>query len=443
MTLAADPAKAPVRATPIRAMGPWMATALVMGSMIGSGVFLLPVSLAPLGWNSLFGWLITVGGTLCMAAVFARLARAFPQAGGPYAFTRAAFGTGPAFAVAWAYWISLWVGNAAIATAAVSYLSRLFPALGAPGMSAVVSVGIVWLFTFINLRGAGLAGKVQLVSTIIKVIPLLAVILLAIWVLSQQGSAPLLPYHTADISVSNISAATALTLWAMLGIEAATVPADSVRDPETTIPRATLLGTGSAGLIYIFVCSAVVLMLPAAVVATSEAPFADFVDHFWGTNAGTVVAAFGAISALGALNGWILVQAELPAAIARDGLFPAPLAKLSETGAPFYSHLLSSSLLSIVVLLNYSKSMAKMFEFLILLTTSITLVMYVGCAAAAARLMSNGTLAKTPGFIAIVTVAFLYSLWTVYGAGLEAAGWGSLLLIAGIPVYVFMRHKRA
>ena len=430
----------PTPTRPTRAMGPWMATALVMGSMIGSGVFLLPASLAPLGWNSLFGWLITVGGTLCMAAVFARLARTFPHAGGPYAFTRAAFGTGPAFAVAWAYWISLWVGNAAIATAGVSYLSRLFPVLGAPGISAVVSVAIVWLFTFINLRGAGLAGKVQLVSTIIKVIPLLAVVLLAAWVLMQHGSAPVLPYQRSDISVSNIAAATALTLWAMLGIEAATVPADNVRDPEITIPRATLLGTGSAGLIYIFVCSAVVLMLPAAIVSVSKAPFADFVDHFWGTNAGTLVAAFGAISALGALNGWILIQAELPAAIARDGLFPAPLATLSKTGAPVYSHLLSSSLLSIVVLLNYSKSMAKMFEFLILLTGSITLVMYVGCAAAAARLMAIGTMPRPPAFIVVVGIAFGYSLWTVYGAGLEAAGWGALLLIAGIPVYVVMRR---
>ena len=423
-------------------MGPWMATALVMGNMIGSGVFLLPASLAPLGWNSLYGWLITVGGTLCMATVFARLARSFPKAGGPYAFTREAFGTGPAFAVAWAYWISLWVGNAAIATAAVSYLSRLFPSLGASGTSAVVSVAIVWIFTAINLRGAGLAGRVQLVSTIIKVIPLLAVILLAIWVLMREGTAPVLPYRSADISISSISAATALTLWAMLGIESATVPADSVRDPEKTIPRATLLGTGSAGLIYIFVCSAVVLMLPAAVVSASEAPFADFVNRFWGTNAGALIAAFGAISALGALNGWILVQAQLPAAIAQDGLFPAPLGKLSANGSPINSHLLSSSLLSIVVLLNYTKSMTSMFEFLILLTTSITLVMYLGCALAAARMMAKGVIEKSVTFAAIVFVALVYSCWTVYGAGTEALLWGLALLAAGVPVFLLMRLSK-
>ena len=422
-----------------RVMGIWMALALVMGSMIGSGVFLLPAGLAPLGWNSVFGWLITVAGTLCMATVFARLARSFPHAGGPYAFTRAAFGTGPAFAVAWAYWISLWVGNAAIATAAVSYLSRLIPALGAPGISAVVTVALVWLFTLINLRGAALAARVQLVSTIVKLVPLLAVIALAAWVLMREGTTPVLPFASADINISSIALATTLTLWAMLGIEAATVPADCVRDPERTIPRATLLGTGAAGLIYIFVCSAVVLMLPAAMVAASEAPFADFVDTYWGINAGTAIAAFGSISALGALNGWIMCQAELPAAIARDGLFPSWLAKLSGRGVPVNSHILSSSLLSVVVLLNSTKSMAKLFEFLILLTTSITLVMYLGCALAAARLMVTGEIKRGVGFAFVVIAALVYSIWTVIGAGLEAVLWGLALLAVGVPVYLAMR----
>lgn len=426
---------------PPRQMGFWMALALVMGSIIGSGVFLLPASLAPLGWNSVFGWLITVAGTLCMAAVFARLARSIPQAGGPYVFTRAAFGTGPAFAVAWAYWISLWVGNAAIATAAVSYLSRLVPALGSPGISAVTTVALVWLFTLINLRGAGLAGRVQLVTTLVKLVPLLAVIGLAAWVLTRDGTAPILPFESADLQLSSIAAATTLTLWAMLGIEAATVPADSVRDPERTIPRATLIGTGSAGLIYIFVCSAVVLMLPAAMVAASEAPFADFVERYAGANAGTAIAAFGAISALGALNGWIMCQAAMPAAIARDGLFPAWLARLSGKGVPVNSHLLSSGLLSVVVLLNSSKSMAKLFEFLILLTTSITLVMYLGCALAAAKLMTSGAMRGGAGMKLLVAGGIVYSLWTLIGAGWEALAWGCVLLAVGVPVYWARRQS--
>ena len=426
-----------------RPMGMWMALALVMGSMIGSGVFLLPASLAPLGWNSVFGWLITVAGALCVATVFAHLCRALPKAGGPYAYTRAAFGDGAGFAIAWAYWISMWVGNAAIATGAVSYLSQLFPVVGQPGISAAVTVAIVWAFTLINISGTKLAGQVQVVWTIIKLLPLVAVIGLAAYVLTTTGTAVVTPFAANDISVASISTATILTLWAMLGLETATVPADKVENPERNIARATLFGTGGAGLIYILVCSAVVLMLPAAITAASPAPFAEFVARYGGTNAGTAIAAFGAISALGALNGWVMVQGELPAAMARDGLFPAFLGRASANGTPRNAHLFTTSLLTVVILMNSSRSMSAMFEFLIVLTTAIVLVMYLGCVASAVRLIGQGVMPVTRGFAVILALAAIYSLWTIYGAGWDALGWGAVLLVAGLPVYALMKIANA
>jgi basic amino acid/polyamine antiporter, APA family len=426
-----------------RPMGLWMALALVMGSMIGSGVFLLPASLAPLGWNSVFGWLITVSGALCVAAVFARLCKALPKAGGPYAYTRAAFGDGAGFAIAWAYWISMWVGNAAIATGAVSYLSQLNPVVGQPGISAAVTVALVWAFTLINISGTKLAGQVQVVWTIIKLLPLVAVIGLAAYILETSGTAVVTPFAAKDISVASISTATILTLWAMLGLETATVPADKVENPERNIACATLFGTGGAGVIYILVCSAVVLMLPAAITAASPAPFAEFVALYGGTNAGTAIAAFGAISALGALNGWVMVQGELPAAMARDGLFPAFLGKASANGTPRNAHLFTTSLLTVVIMMNSSRSMSAMFEFLIVLTTAIVLVMYLGCVAAAVRLIGKGVMPVTKSFAIILGLAALYSLWTIYGAGWEALGWGGVLLIAGLPVYALMKMGNA
>ncbi len=426
-----------------RPMGLWMALALVMGSMIGSGVFLLPASLAPLGWNSVFGWLITVAGALCIAAVFAQLSRAVPKAGGPYAYTRAAFGDGAGFAIAWAYWISMWVGNAAIATGAVSALSKIFPAVGETGTSAAITVAIVWFFTLINIMGTRLAGQVQLVWTIIKLLPLVAVIGLAAWVLADSGVANIRPFVASEISLSAISTATILTLWAMLGLETATVPADKVTDPERTIARATLLGTGGAGLLYIFVCSAVVLMLPAALTAASPAPFADFVETYGGnSNAGLVIAAFAAISALGALNGWVLCQAELPAAMARDGLFPAFLAKAAPNGTPRNAHLFTTTLLTVVILMNSSRSMQSMFEFLIILTTSIVLVMYLGSTAAAFWLWRKGELKAGATFPLIMALAAIYAIWTIYGAGLEPLAWGLVLLIAGIPIFALVRLSK-
>lgn len=425
-----------------RPMGLWMALALVMGSMIGSGVFLLPASLAPLGWNSVIGWIITVCGALCVAAVFARLCKAIPKAGGPYAYTRAAFGDGAGFAIAWAYWISMWVGNAAIATGAVSYLSQLFPVVGQPGVSAAVTIAIVWFFTLINIVGTKLAGQVQVVWTIVKLVPLVAVIGLAAYVLTTKGVAVVTPFAASDLSLSAISTATILTLWAMLGLETATVPADKVENPERNIPRATLFGTGGAGLIYIFVCSAVVLMLPAILTAASPAPFALFVETYGGTQTGLAIAAFGAISALGALNGWVMCQGELPAAMARDGLFPAVFGKISKNGTPRNAHFFATSLLTLTILMNSSRSMAAMFEFLIILTTAIVLVMYLGCVAAAVMLIGKGRMQASAGFSVILTLAALYSIWTIYGAGWEALVWGLALLLVGIPVYGLMRIAR-
>jgi APA family basic amino acid/polyamine antiporter len=285
-----------------KGLGFWMCTALVVGNMIGSGVFLLPTSLAPYGWNAVFGWILTIAGAICLAFVFAQLARAMPRGGGPYAYTLEAFGRAPAFAVAWSYWISLWVGNAAIAAAAISYLSVFFPAIGqVAGLPAVLTCGAVWVFTAINCRGVREAGAVQVATTVLKLLPLLAVILLAVVLLFQNGPKVLLPFHASDIGVSGLTAAATLTLWGMLGLESATVPADSVEDPERTIPAATLAGTILTGIIYLVVCSAVVLMVPTSIASVSNAPLADFVSLYWGANARDILALFAAISALGAL----------------------------------------------------------------------------------------------------------------------------------------------
>jgi basic amino acid/polyamine antiporter, APA family len=280
-----------------------------------------------------------------------------------------------------------------------------------------------------------LAGQVQVVWTIIKLLPLIAVIGLAAYVLATSSANVVTPFRTSDLSVASISTATILTLWAMLGLETATVPADKVENPERNIARATLYGTGGAGLLYILVCSAVVLMLPTAIAAGSPAPFADFVEAFAGTNAGTAIAAFGAISALGALNGWVMVQGELPAAMARDGLFPAFLGQASPNGTPRNAHLFTTSLLTVVILMNSSRSMSALFEFLIVLTTAIVLVMYLGCVAAAVRLIGKGEMPGANRFKVVLVLAALYSLWTIYGAGAEALGWGAALLMLGFPIY--------
>ncbi len=428
---------------PVRQLGLIMCTALVVGNMIGSGIFLLPATLAPYGWNSIFGWMLTIAGGILLAFIFGALSRNFPKAGGPYAFTQEAFGPMAGFLVAWSYWISIWVGNAAVATGAVSYLSVFFPSLSSTtGLHAVVTIGIIWLLTFVNCRGTYLAGSVQLATTLLKVLPLFAVIFLGVYLAAADGGANLAPFEPEAISFGPITAAATLTLWGLLGLESATVPAEKVKDPTRTIPRATMIGMIVTGVIYLFACSAIILLQPADEVAASSAPFADFVARHWGEGAGRWLALFAAISGFGALNGWILLQGELPNAMAKGGVFPDFLAKTSSRDTPVRALVVSSLLMTGVVLLNYSKSMTEAFKFILLLSTTASLVMYFACALAALKLKADGRMTASPVLSLIAAAAALYAIWAIYGAGVEAVAWGLVLLAAGLPVYFIAKQDR-
>lgn len=423
-------------ATPKRAFGFWICLALVIGNMIGSGFFLMPATLAPFGWSGALGWLVTTAGTLCLAIVFGSLARTMPRAGGVYAYARAAFGPFPAFIVAWSYWVSMWVGNVAIATGVVAPLSTVFPGIGAH--SAWVTLALVWSLALINCLGARTVGRIQLVTTILKLLPLAAVVILAALLLGG-GEAQLPPMETSALSftgATGIAAAATLTLWSFLGFESATVPAERVEAPERVIPRATLIGVALTGAIYTFACSAVALLMPADQIAQSGAPMADFIGYYWGGSAATLIALFAAIAAFGALNGWMLMQGELPWAMAKDGVFPSWFAKLSRFGTPVRAHLAATTLVTIVLVLNNARSMTDLFGFLILLATSASLVAYLAASLAAIKLRT-GTTAR-PVFV----VAALFSLWALWGAGREAIGWGAVLLASGIPVYFIARTSR-
>jgi APA family basic amino acid/polyamine antiporter len=424
------------------ALGFAMCLALVIGNMIGTGVYLLPASLAPLGWNAVFGWIVTISGALCLAYVFARLSAAFPRTGGPYAFTREAFGDGPAFAVAWSYWISVWVTNAAIAVAAVSYLTSFFPAVASiTGLPGTIAIGFLWLFTILAIRSVRGSGAVQLITTIIKIIPLIAVALIAFAVVAGDGGASLRPYRASDINAGAITAAGAITLWAMLGFEAATVPADKIRDAPRTIPRATLIGALITGLIYLVVVSGVALLLPVEQASSSSAPLADFVARYWGTGPALLIALFASVSALGALNGWVLIQGELPLAMARDGMFPRWFAATSASGISVRGQIVSSVLATILIIVNYSRSLSELFLFMALLATVATLVAYLFSALAALRLLGQKRMPPSRLLMIVALLGAIYSLWTFYGAGVEATGWGAALLASGIPVYWLMRRS--
>ncbi len=427
-----------------RKLGIWIATALVVGNMVGSGVFLLPASLASFGGISILGWLFTSAGALAVALLMSRLARMMPKVGGPYAYTRSGLGDLPAFLVAWGYWISIWSGNAAISVAFVGYLAVFFPALAQiPALGAGVALTAIWLLTGLNAWGVREAGILQIWTTVLKLLPLLAIGTLGLLYLDPQNFVPF--NASGQSSFSAITATAALTLWAFTGLESATIPADSVENPGKTIPRATIIGTLVAGVVYILATVGVMGVLPAAELAGSTAPFADAGRLMWGGWAGSLIAIGAAISAFGALNGWIMLQGQMPMAAARDGLFPSVFGRMSSRGTPVPGMVISSLLITGLMGLNYTASLVDQFTFIILLATLSTLVPYAFSAISElvifARDRERFSGERLAGASVIAVLALAYSLWAIVGTGMRTILWGSVLLAAGLPIYAWQRRK--
>ncbi len=420
-----------------RSLGFWALLALVVGNMVGSGIYVLPAQLAPLGWNQFAGWAITIVGALALALVFAALSRRLPLAGGPYAYASEAFGPLAGFVTAWAYWVMSWVGNAAVAVAVVSALALIFPALATTtGAPAVLAVACVWVVTLVNIRGVDAAGRLQEWTVVLKLLPLALLILVALWF--ALTGAPRAPDPQIPFTADKIASAAGLTFWAFLGLEAATVPANKVANPARNIPLATLWGVAIAGLVYLGISAAFAFYMPVTEAGASTAPVADFLGRVFGSEVAIVVALFAAVSAFGTLNGWVLVQAEMPWAMAKGGVFPAWFAAENAAGSPVRSHLVSSGLLSIVTLMNYQRGLGDLFNFIASVSLAAGLVAYLMSALAVLRLGSTTALTL---FAAAVACAFV--VWAEYGLGLEALIYAGLLMLAGLPVYWWVSSSKS
>jgi APA family basic amino acid/polyamine antiporter len=433
---------------PQRLLGFWSCVALVVGNMIGSGIFLMPSLLAGYGILSVWGWLISGTGALLLAVVFASLASAVSGAGGPYAYTRDAFGDFAGYLCSWCYWKAAWIGNAAIAVTVIGYLAVFFPVLANPVAGGATAIGLLWIMTLINLGGVKLFSLLQNVFTILKLIPLL-LIGIGGWFFFQVDNLAV-PVFGKSIPETSwfgaMSTLTALTMWSFLGLESATVPADGVHDPKRTIPRATLFGTLIAGFVYLTSVTAVLGMLPARALTASTAPFADAARLIIGDWAYYFIAGGAIVAAVGALNGWVLLQGQIPLAAARDGLLPESLGKVNSRDVPANALITSSVLVSILIAMNFRGGLVDAFQLIVLIGTMTALVPYVLCAAGLLQLMVDRR-KVFPAHVTIAAVAailaFLFSLWALYGAGEHAVFWGFLVLVAGIPLYTWRKWRSA
>ena len=436
-----------------RSMGLWMATALVVGNMVGSGIFTLPAVMAgEAGPASIIALAFTGLGALLLALVFASLGRAHPRTGGPYYFARKAFGDFVGFQTAWAYWIAAWVGNAAIAVAFAGYLAVFWGDVRTNnGLAALVAVGAIWLFTIVNILGARQTGVAQVVTTVLKFVPLAVIGIVGLFYVHGGNFTPFTTAHGGFDW--HINAAATLALWAFIGLESATVPAEEVKDPEKTIPRATIIGTLATTVLYLVALVAIVGVMSQAALAGSSAPFADAANAMWGGTFlgltwGKWISLVAIAATLGALNGWIMLTARVSLAAANDGLFPRPFARVDgKRATPIFGLVVSSLLVSGLVLYNWNVDFGTRFTDIILLATWMTLIAYAYAAAAEVVLFFRErelfSWVKLGRDTFVAGLAFAYSVWAIWGAGQEWLAKGFMLLLFGIPVYVFMKWRES
>ena len=429
------------------------AIALIVGSIIGVGIFNLPSSLAGIGPITLISMALTSVGALALALLFASLSRRLPADGGPYAYARVAFGNRLGFANAWSYWITAWAGNAAIAVGWVLYVEHFINTGHTRWITVLLVLVGLWLPAAVNLSGVKNIGSVQVITTVIKFV---AVAFIAIVGLFYISSANFTPWNVSkESAISAIGSGMAIALFSYLGVETAAVAAAKVRDPDRNVPRATVLGTIACAVVYMLSLTAVFGIVPTSKLATATAPFSDAINTmFGGTWAGNIMAVAVIISGLGALNGWTMICAEMPLAAADDGLFPERFKRISKRGVPAFGIIASTVLASIAMAINYLGSGGATVFTTLVLMTGITSAIPYGFSALAQlkwRWIDHQTM-QTPRFIRDTVVAVLalvfsilfiwysrntgHSFWVYWAPFFLAAG----AMLLGIPVYRAQRR---
>ncbi len=419
------------------------ATALVIGSVIGTGVFAVPSALAVYGPISLVAFVLVTVGALALALTFGALSKRVPGSGGPYVYARNAFGDFAGFLNAWSYWVTAWAGNAAIVVALVGYVEVFWNPEHATIWSIVIALFGLWIPAVINLSGVRNMAITQIVTTVLKFVPLL--FMATVGLLFIKGGNFGTFNATGGSAAGAISAAAAIALFSYLGIETAAVAAGRVRNPAKNVGRATVLGTLGCAVVYILGTLTVFGTVPNAVLQKSSAPFTDSANAMFGGQwAGNAVAIAAVVSGLGCLIGWTLIVAEMPMAAAKDRLFPAPFAR-TRRGIPVFGIVSSTVLASVLTVVSYT-SFQSVFTTLVLLSVFTAVVPYLFSAGAQLYwLLVRGRKTHWPHLVrdcGVSALALVFSFWSVAGSGYQAVYYGVFCLLLGVPMYIWLKVGR-
>ena len=431
-------------------------TALIMGSIIGVGIFSLPYAMASYGPISLVAMGLATVGAVALALMFAVMSRRLPAAGGPYAYARSGFGNAVGFTNAWSYWITAWAGNAAIVVGWVFYVEHFLNKAGAVGWSILIAFVGLWIPAVINLTGVRNMGSVQVWTTVLKFIPLAIMSTLGLFFIKSGNFTPW--NVSGDGSLSAIGGAMAIALFSYLGVETAAVAAAKVRDPERNVPKSTIYGTLASAAVYLLSMVAVFGIVPTSELAkaANKASYSVAANLILGGSwAGNLVALAVIVSGIGALNGWTMICAEMPLAAANDGLFPSRFGALSRRKVPAFGIIASTSLASVAVVICYlGTSGSTVFTTLVLMTGITGAVPYAFSALVQIRWrwQDNHSI-RTPRFafdLSVAIVALIFSVAFIYysrnTSDLWYIVWGPFLMaggafLAGIPVYLSQRGR--
>ncbi|MCB4771444.1 arginine/agmatine antiporter [Ancylobacter sp. Lp-2] len=411
------------------------ATLMVAGNMMGSGVFMLPANLAAIGSIAVFGWLITIVGAVALAITFAKLASIDPAAGGPYAYTRKAFGDYMGYQTNLIYWLANVVGNVGLAVAGLGYLTSFFPILREPLFSALAQVAVIWFFTYANILGPNVVGRLQSFTTSFALVPILGMAIFGWFWFSPETYAE--GWNVSgQSSWSAVMATLNFTLWAFIGVESASVSAGVVDNPQRNVPIATVGGVVLAAVAYILSSSVIMGMIPNKELIASSAPFADAAALALGPTAGSVVAICAALGCLGSLAGWTLLVGQTAKAAADDGLFASIFAKVNSKGVPSAGLAIVAAIMTVQVFATMSPTASEQFGKIASIAVIMTLLPYIYSAISIKVLGYKKMSARAYGwYVLIGLAAAIYSLAALVGSDGQQTRWSLIFVIATIVFY--------
>ncbi|MCE2706212.1 MAG: amino acid permease [Proteobacteria bacterium] len=422
-------------------VGLFAAIFLIMNNMLGSGVFMLPATLASVGGISLIGWLIAMIGVIALALVFSKLAELVPGGAGPYDYARSAFGNFVAYQTNYVYSIASWIGNVSMISVVLGYLSNIYPIFGLPLNSAVTQIAIIWIFTFLNIKGAKIVSIIQACSLSLALIPLIFLatfgwhwfdyhVFISAWNVSHQSAA-----NAVNSSFNNI-------MWAFIGVESACVSAALIKNPTRNIPLATIGGVIIATLLYIATCTVIMGIVPNAKLVQSSAPFADALENIWGHSAGVIISVCAIINCLGSLAGWTMVIGQTAKAAAHDGLFPKVFAKTNSKGIPAIGLIVLAFIMSVIVIATVSPSANQQFSKIITMSVILYLIPYIYSGFAVIiigyKRLPRGAYLRN---VFLGVVASTFCMWSILGSDKPITVWAFLVMMSCTFFYAFNKHK--